>query len=81
MNRLTAIAFSASIALCGCATNTAAPTHMTACNLSADTVPRSSVGCSTPGRIYTQDEIRQTGKTTLGGALGYLDPSLTVSRP
>jgi hypothetical protein len=36
--------------------------------------------CSGTGRSYTRDDIDRTGKTTLGGALAELDPSITVHR-
>jgi hypothetical protein len=81
MNRLTVIAFSAAFALCGCATTKTTQPTLAACDPAADKPPRGSVGCASPGSVYTQDDIRKTGKTTLGGALSLLDPSLTVSRP
>jgi hypothetical protein len=80
MNRLTVIAFSAAFALCGCATTNTAPPKLAACDRSADQPPRSGVGCATPGNVYTQDDMRRTGKTSVAGALSVLDPSLTVSR-
>jgi hypothetical protein len=34
--------------------------------------------CRGTGRSYTSEDLRRTGKTTLGGALPLLDPSITV---
>jgi hypothetical protein len=31
------------------------------------------------GRSYSQTDLQQTGKTTVAGALGNLDPSLTIT--
>jgi hypothetical protein len=34
--------------------------------------------CRGTGRSYTNDDLKRTGKTTVGGALRLLDPSITV---
>jgi hypothetical protein len=34
--------------------------------------------CRAIGRSYTGDDLKRTGKTTVGGALSLLDPSITV---
>jgi hypothetical protein len=34
--------------------------------------------CRATGRSYTSEDLKRTGKTTVGGALPLLDPSLTV---
>jgi hypothetical protein len=34
--------------------------------------------CRGTGRSYTSDDLKRTGKTTVGGALPLLDPSITV---
>jgi hypothetical protein len=34
--------------------------------------------CLATGRSYTSDDLKRTGKTTVGGALPLLDPSITV---
>jgi hypothetical protein len=34
--------------------------------------------CRGTGRSYTSDDLNRTGKTTVGGALALLDPSITV---
>jgi hypothetical protein len=36
--------------------------------------------CASPGRVYTDTDIRNTGATTVGEALQLLDPSITVRR-
>jgi hypothetical protein len=40
----------------------------------------SSEPCASPGRVYTETDIRNTGATTVGEALQLLDPSITVRR-
>jgi hypothetical protein len=39
--------------------------------------PESS-GCYSPSRVYSQKDMRQTGKTDVAHALQMLDPSITV---
>jgi hypothetical protein len=36
--------------------------------------------CAGFGSTYTQEDIERTGKTTVGGALRELDPTITVNR-
>jgi hypothetical protein len=83
MTRLTftAIAFSAAIALCGCATtNSSAPKpSSTACNMSTGSRLPAGAGCASPGRTYSQDDLDKTGKTTAAGALSMVDPSVTIT--
>jgi hypothetical protein len=82
MNRLTVIAFSAAVALCGCATTKPDAQNLAACDLSQSNPIRSGVGCATPGKaVYTWQDLQRTGQTNLRDALGMLDPSLTVSHP
>jgi hypothetical protein len=38
-----------------------------------------SKGCAGFGSTYTQEDLARTGQTTAGGALGLLDPTITVS--
>jgi hypothetical protein len=35
--------------------------------------------CAGFGRSYSQEDIKRTGQPTAGGALGLLDPTVTVS--
>lgn len=75
------------LSICGCATtngtnsppkNTAAvsPTCLTS---TGSRIPAGANDCSAFGRSYSKTDIDQTGMTTAGGALGYLDPSITIS--
>lgn len=41
-------------------------------------IPDTNAGCTAPGRSYSQTDIATTGQTSVVGALGLLDPSLTV---
>ncbi len=46
---------------------------------SASRIPTPAGGCSiTPGRVYSQQDVERTGQTSVGDALGMLDPSITV---
>lgn len=36
--------------------------------------------CGSSGRVYTDEDIRNTGATTVAEALRLLDPSITVRR-
>lgn len=42
----------------------------------ASRIKRHNGRCSTPGRVYTRDDIDRTGATTAGDALSKLDPSI-----
>jgi len=74
------------LALCGCATtntpppktaNTVSPPCLTS---TGSRIPASpGAPCVAFGRSYSQTDIEETGKTTAGGALGYLDPSVTIT--
>ena len=45
----------------------------------ATRIPLKEHECATtPGRIYSKDDIDRTGATTAGGALRLLDPAITV---
>jgi hypothetical protein len=78
MRNVTVIALSAAFALCGCATTKPPPASATACNLSTGSRLPGGPGCAAPGRVYTQDDLKGTGKTTVAGALDILDPSITI---
>lgn len=74
----------AGLSICGCATtnsppkNTAAvpPTCLTS---TGSRIPASPGHCSAWGRTYSQTDIDRTGRTTVAGALGLLDPSVTIT--
>jgi hypothetical protein len=36
-------------------------------------------GCAGFGHSYSQEDVRRTGQTNVGGALGLLDPTVTVN--
>jgi hypothetical protein len=81
-NSISIIALFAAAALCGCATtsgNQAPKPTPTACNTSTGSRLPAGPGCASPGRTYTQTDLNQTGQTTVAGALGMVDPSLTIS--
>ncbi|HMA00095.1 MAG TPA: hypothetical protein VKP66_19300 [Steroidobacteraceae bacterium] len=40
----------------------------------------SSEPCASPGRVYSDRDIQNTGATTAAEALRLLDPSITISR-
>jgi outer membrane cobalamin receptor len=40
----------------------------------------SSEPCASPGRVYSDKDIENTGATTVAEALRLLDPSITVRR-
>jgi hypothetical protein len=43
-------------------------------------IPAPPGNCAGFGSTYTQEDIEHTGKTTVGGALRELDPTITVNR-
>jgi hypothetical protein len=80
---LTTGAVLGAIGLCGCATTTGTPSKSAAASanctesVAGRTLPENP--CTTPGeRSYSQTDLQNTGKTTVGGALPLLDPALTV---
>lgn len=81
-----AAALLAVLSICGCATtNNPPPPSATAGGTSCLTStgsripPSPDFKCTAWGRSYSQTDIDQTGKTTVAGALGLLDPSLTIT--
>ena len=76
----------AALSMYGCATTNAPPqtaaARSSACLTSTGSRIPASPGtpCTAYGRTYSRTDIDQTGKTTVGGALGLLDPSLSVTR-
>jgi hypothetical protein len=81
----TAGALLAALSICGCATPnsrppTAAARPSTCLTSTGSRIPASpGATCSAYGQSYSRTDIDQTGKTTVAGALGELDPSLTVT--
>jgi hypothetical protein len=43
-------------------------------------IPARPGNCAAFGHSYTQEDLRRTGATTVGGALGQLDPTISVTR-
>jgi hypothetical protein len=78
---ISAVALMIGVALCGCAANQAAKPVSMAGNVSTGSRLPGGTGCgASPCRTYTQDDIQRTGRTTVAGALGMLDPSVTITR-
>jgi hypothetical protein len=75
----------AALAIYGCATThspppTAAARPSTCLTATGSRIPASSgTSCTAYGRSYSKTDIDRTGKTTVGGALGLLDPSVTIT--
>jgi hypothetical protein len=44
----------------------------------ASRIPPNGTNCSATGRSYSGDDLMNTGKTTVAGALPLLDPSITI---
>jgi hypothetical protein len=87
MTTRTCAALLAALSICGCATtnspNTAGgaarpPTCLTSTGSRIPAGPDNEY-CTATGRSYSQTDIDRTGKTTVAGALGNLDPSLTIT--
>lgn len=74
----------AALSICGCAT-TNNPPPKTANQLGCLTATGSRIPpgpdghCTAIGRSYSQTDLNQTGKTTAAGALGMVDPSVTIT--
>jgi len=70
--------------LCGCAArpmkadDASAPGTDLGCPTSTGSRLSSPGHCTGFGRSYSQADIQSTGKTTVGDALGQLDPDITV---
>jgi hypothetical protein len=86
MTTRTFAALLAALSICGCATpNTpktaGGPAVASGCLTSTGSrIPAGSDGyCTALGRSYSQTDIDRTGKDTVAGALGNLDPSLTIT--
>jgi hypothetical protein len=47
-------------------------------NQTGSRISQAGTACTGPGRSYSQADIANTGQTTAAGALGLLDPSVTV---
>ncbi len=78
----------AACALAGCAStgnvharNEAAPNDAARANCvdqTASLIPHPA-DCLGPGHSYSRSDIDRTGRTTIGGALQELDPSITIT--
>ena len=75
----------AALSIYGCTTTnpqptTAAARPSTCLTSTGSRIPAGSgTTCTAYGQTYSKTDIDQTGKTTVGGALSLLDPSLTVT--
>ena len=74
----------AGLLLAGCTAATVKPQAAAAARdgrgcVTGSRIPNSEP-CASPGRVYTDKDIRNTGATDLAQALGLLDPSITVHR-
>lgn len=88
MTMRTCAALLAALAICGCATPNSPPAKTASgavgssgCLTSTGSrIPAGPDGyCTALGRSYSQTDIDRTGKDTVAGALGNLDPSLTIT--
>jgi hypothetical protein len=71
----------ATLALCGCATTNNPPAKMAqtpspCLKSTASRIP--DPDCAVSGRSYSQNDLRQTGKTTAADALALVDPTVTA---
>jgi hypothetical protein len=74
------------VSICGCAATNSpktagGPAGPSTCLTSTGSrIPAGPDGnCVATGRAYSQTDLNQTGKTTAAGALGDLDPSITIT--
>jgi hypothetical protein len=72
------------LSICGCATTntqSAMTTRGTSTCLTStgSRIPSPDTHCTATGRSYSQTDLDQTGKTTAAGALGMVDPSVTIT--
>jgi hypothetical protein len=82
------IALGAACGIAGCAAtgdaparNDSAPVAATRVGCVAQTgsrITEPGAGCIGPAQSYSQSDIANTGQTTVAGALGLLDPTVTV---
>jgi outer membrane cobalamin receptor len=76
-------AMTAGLLLVGCTAATVKPQPVAARNdpvcVTATRIS-SSAPCGAPGRVYSGQDIQNTGATTVAEALRLLDPSITVHR-
>lgn len=82
------IALGAACCIVGCASTGNAPsrnvgrpvaaTRAGCADQTGTRIPDADSGCIAPGHSYSQTDIANTGQTTAAGALGLLDPTLTV---
>jgi hypothetical protein len=85
MTTRTYAALLAALSICGCATTNGpdtagGPSGPSTCLTSTGSrIPAGDTRCTAWGRSYSQTDLNQTGKTTAGGALANLDPSVTIS--
>jgi hypothetical protein len=77
-------AIAAGLLLVGCAAATVKPQAATEARNDRACVTgtriSSSEPCASPGRVYSDKDIQNTGATTAADALRLLDPSITVRR-
>ena len=85
MNATLWLALTVACCIGGCASTASAPANHRAeapagcVTHTGNRIPDSS-GCTGIGSSYSQSDITNTGQTTVAGALGQLDPSVTIRR-
>jgi hypothetical protein len=88
MTTRTCAALLAALSICGCATPNSPPPNTAGGPVGPSTCLTSTgsripagpdTHCTAWGRSYSQTDLDQTGKTTAAGALGNLDPSVTIT--
>lgn len=72
------------VVLCGCATTgnptaKAAPGPNACLTSTGSRLADADTHCTAYGRSYSQTDLDQTGKTTAAGALGMVDPAVTIT--
>ena len=85
MNKWIALAAACWIAGCASTGNTSRPAATVAAappagcvNQTGSYLPAAQGSCSGFGHSYSSTDIRNTGETTVAGALEHLDPTLTT---
>jgi hypothetical protein len=69
----------AALVLFGCAATTANVAKNPNClTETGSNIPAAKSDCREFGRSYTKEDIARTGATSAAGAVGLLDPSITV---
>ena len=58
----------------------AVPSPPSCLRVTGSRIPQKATECAGFGRSYSEQDLNQTGLTSVGDALGHLDPSITVRK-